>query len=149
MHGIGAGAQGTGEGDVHPGFEIGPARPVAVCAAHRLGGGGRHDGVPGGKIRRPLAVEGGEVAVLGAQPSAESRERYRGEIEIPGGGEVGDTGLVGQVVEIRAERGLMADGGLQAVLDAGDPGGVGQAGLAEIDRCVGGVFALAAAGFVP
>ena len=147
MDGGGAGFEGGGEAVVHEDFVVVPGGVVAVGAGHRGGGGFRQDGVPLGVVAGPDGVEGGDTAVAQAEPGAEGGECGWGAIEVPGGGEVGDAGLVAEGEIERAVGGMGADVVGQAIGDAGEPGGVGEAGAALVDGEVGGVALVAGLGF--
>ena len=85
---------------------------------------------------------------MGVQPLAEGGERGGRDVGVPGCGEVADAGLVGKIVVERAVAGLGGDEVLQAVGDAGLPGRIGEAGLADEDAGVGRVLPAAGLGGV-
>ena len=83
-------------------------------------------------MRAPFAVERGKAPDIAARSHcAKSSERLVAEIEIPERGEIGDAGLVGEVVVERPIAPVERHGRREARADAPEPGGIGQARIAH------------------
>src|SRR5262249_21665997 len=87
------------EGHVHPFLEVGPRGEVLVRAPHGFGRAVGRDRLPAFEGAAPLPVEGGQRPVPCSQPGPEARQRIGRIVEVPERGEIGNAGLVPQIVE--------------------------------------------------
>ena len=128
---IGPGANGAGKSDIHPLLEVCPGGEILVLALQRRVGGHRHHRAPTGKARSPFAIERRQAGVAGLQPNTKSRERFRCEVEIPGGGEVGYACFIRKVVEEGLISGVGTHMFAEPAGDAVQPPRIGKARRAD------------------